>query len=681
MLHRVRIQRVIWLSIALAIAVSESATAQQQMVGVKEFTSPTGGTLEISEWTDNFLRHKYSVINKEKEGYSGQRWWFAQNGSANAGRNEAPRRTSSQEWCRVRYIYGDNVRVPECWGEFMYSSHVITGIDGMHYELWFSPSSLSYFKIRTQENGIWYAHDGSANDGRQRTSKEDWCRVIYYHMLGIVKLPNECQDTQTKIVNAIAGTSGEAAQATELLRVQRMMGIAGRHEEVTSLSNAAPEEASAGVRFGQTLGMDTGSAALETGFDKIASGKLAYEKLNFARNGGLKVMQSSTAGAQLLQAGAGVGVGIAVGYGVDAIKSAAGWTAKDANAGHIAAEVITTTVASSALTTAIMTVAGASFNPVAAGVGLLIAGGVAAGQEIQKASEDTGIRFEPGYDAHPRYIRDLNGIHSTVFTPRITEGTFEWEECAAEGARCEFTGVRTIRFGAGDKWEVKPFFGPITCNAGSFDNKDPVPAVAKRCEAPVYRGENINWTHCAREGERCNFSGRRAVAYGSNQSWIEKEFVDGVDCDYKVLGDPAPGVAKTCGVFLHKNQVPRWTYCGGEGATCHVPGTRKVRYGANGKFVERTVTGSVACDYKVLGDPIPGVRKACEVLMTQGELRKWQNCAAEGQRCAFTGVKVVRYGADSRFYIGTWKDGVSCDFKTWGEPARGAWKHCFVAID
>lgn len=666
---------------AVAVGTAGSAKAQQQMVGVKDIASPTGGTLEISEWTDNFLRHKYSVINKEKEGHSGQRWWFAQNGSANAGHNEAPRHTSSQEWCRVRYIYGDSVRIPECWGEFMYSSHVITGIDGMHYELWFSPSSLSYFKIRTQENGIWYAHDGSANDGRQRTSKEDWCRVIYYHMLGIIKLPNECQDTQTKIVNAIAGTSGKAAQETELLRVQRMMGIAGRHEEVTSLSNAAPGEDSAGVQFATTLGLDTGSAALETGFDKIASGSVAYDKLNFARNGGLKVMQSSSGGAQAVQFGAGVGVGIAVGYGVDAIKKAAGWTAKDANAGHIAAEVITTTVASSALTTAIMTVAGASFNPVAAGVGLLIAGSVAGGQEIKKASEDTGIRFEPGYDAHPRYLRDLNGIHSTVFTPRTVEGTFEWEECAAEGGRCEFSAVRTIRYGAGDKWVSKPFADAVNCNAGSFDNQDPAPGVTKHCEAPVNRGENLNFTDCAGEGERCDFSGTRVVAYGANQSWVEKVFTDGVTCDYKTLGDPAPGVAKRCAVFLHKNEVPRWIYCGWEGETCNVPGTRKVRYGARGKFVERTATGSVGCSYRTLGDPIPGVGKGCEVMLTVGDLRKWQDCGGEGQRCAFTGVRVVRYGTSGRYNFRTVKDGVSCDYRTLGDPAPGVAKRCSVAMN
>ncbi|CAK8724805.1 hypothetical protein GMJAKD_14885 [Candidatus Electrothrix aarhusensis] len=44
----------------------------------------------------------------------------------------------SDEWCRVRNIL-EICQIPECWGSFMYSSDLITGLDGNHYELWLSP--------------------------------------------------------------------------------------------------------------------------------------------------------------------------------------------------------------------------------------------------------------------------------------------------------------------------------------------------------------------------------------------------------------------------------------------------------------------------------------------------------------------------------------------------------------
>jgi CspA family cold shock protein len=57
-----------------------------------------------------------------------------------------------------------------------------------------------------------------------------------------------------------------------------------------------------------------------------------------------------------------------------------------------------------------------------------------------------------------------------------------------------------------------------------------------------------------------------------------------------------------------------WTLCANEGQTCTSTGTKEVRYGANGTFVYRTVTGSIACSNAAFGgDPVPYVVKRCEV--------------------------------------------------------------------
>ena len=57
-----------------------------------------------------------------------------------------------------------------------------------------------------------------------------------------------------------------------------------------------------------------------------------------------------------------------------------------------------------------------------------------------------------------------------------------------------------------------------------------------------------------------------------------------------------------------------WTLCANEAQTCTFTGTKQVRYGANGTFVYRTVTGSIACTNAAFGgDPVPYVVKRCEL--------------------------------------------------------------------
>lgn len=54
-----------------------------------------------------------------------------------------------------------------------------------------------------------------------------------------------------------------------------------------------------------------------------------------------------------------------------------------------------------------------------------------------------------------------------------------------------------------------------------------------------------------------------------------------------------------------------WTFCAPEGATCQFSGTRKIVYGARGKYTVKIATGAIACNSTVFGDPAPGIGKAC----------------------------------------------------------------------
>ena len=54
-----------------------------------------------------------------------------------------------------------------------------------------------------------------------------------------------------------------------------------------------------------------------------------------------------------------------------------------------------------------------------------------------------------------------------------------------------------------------------------------------------------------------------------------------------------------------------WTYCSSENQYCSFYGTQTVRYGANGSYFYRTLTGGTSCSNAVFGDPLFGVAKQC----------------------------------------------------------------------
>lgn len=56
------------------------------------------------------------------------------------------------------------------------------------------------------------------------------------------------------------------------------------------------------------------------------------------------------------------------------------------------------------------------------------------------------------------------------------------------------------------------------------------------------------WTHCANQEQRCEFSGQRRVRFGADIRWVEREFTGGVLCNATSFGgiNPASGALKTC---------------------------------------------------------------------------------------------------------------------------------------
>jgi hypothetical protein len=143
-------------------------------------------------------------------------------------------------------------------------------------------------------------------------------------------------------------------------------------------------------------------------------------------------------------------------------------------------------------------------------------------------------------------------------------------------------------------------------------------------------------------------------------------------CTNSVFGDPAPGQTKQCDT--DGAATSGWSLCAYEGGTCAVSGTQQVRYGANGLYAYRTVTGSTACTNSVFGDPAPGQTKQCD---TGGAATSsWSLCAYEGGVCAFSGTQQVRFGANGLYAYKTLTGGTACTNSVFGDPAPGFTKQC-----
>lgn len=180
-------------------------------------------------------------------------------------------------------------------------------------------------------------------------------------------------------------------------------------------------------------------------------------------------------------------------------------------------------------------------------------------------------------------------------------------------------------------------------------------------------------------------------------------------CDYRVdaraLGNPNPGCDKDFSadylcqdgsfhkvraareasgqtVTLECPAVPTHTQpaggqCASEGQRCEFKGKATVFYGAKTSWVAKHYENGVLCSTAVFGDVAPGVGKQCYVLGQQASRPAGTPCAADGQRCGFSGTASVYYGAQEKWVVRQFDNGVDCTSKVFGDPAPHARKECF----
>lgn len=208
------------------------------------------------------------------------------------------------------------------------------------------------------------------------------------------------------------------------------------------------------------------------------------------------------------------------------------------------------------------------------------------------------------------------------------------------------------------------------------------------------------WRTCADEGQTCRVSGRAVVRFGTDGRWVSRSVYNNVACNNDTFGDPAPEVPKRCQVRTSGNDgsgnypgtALGWSFCAAEGEFCRFKGAAEVRFGQGNKFVTRSAYGGVRCDVADFGDPAYGVTKFCEIHRSghhndgnEGSWggsgssgSDWRYCAAENGRCSVRTSAQVRFGDGRNWKTRTVKGDVSCDIRTFGDPAYGVVKHCEV---
>jgi hypothetical protein len=135
-------------------------------------------------------------------------------------------------------------------------------------------------------------------------------------------------------------------------------------------------------------------------------------------------------------------------------------------------------------------------------------------------------------------------------------------------------------------------------------------------------------------------------------------------------------LALLVGVIAHgraEAQAPGSYECAKEGERCAFTGTAEVAYGVGTKWAKKVVTSSIQCGVASFGyDPAPNEHKTCVISVTK--------CADEGGKCAFSGVRTVKYGANNTWAVKTLKDGITCGVAAFGyDPVPNVRKQCFLS--
>jgi hypothetical protein len=173
------------------------------------------------------------------------------------------------------------------------------------------------------------------------------------------------------------------------------------------------------------------------------------------------------------------------------------------------------------------------------------------------------------------------------------------------------------------------------------------------CTAAHAAPPTTQWSFIANEGGSFTTSERQTVRYGTDGRWTQKDVTGTFNCTNAAFGnDPNVGVGKRCELG--------WSKVADEAQAIALPNTRRVRYGTDTRWVQRTGIKTGSCTNEFFGsDPAFGIGKSCQVAM----------------RSTAPTAKVIEFRNLMVIYRGARRDGQSWTFS---ESAINATRNAFL---
>ncbi|MGO4393031.1 hypothetical protein AB4Z46_16905, partial [Variovorax sp. M-6] len=259
-----------------------------------------------------------------------------------------------------------------------------------------------------------------------------------------------------------------------------------------------------------------------------------------------------------------------------------------------------------------------------------------------------------------------------------------WISIATENQSFNVPSGTVVQYGSGSTFVQKTVSGSGVCSTAFFGS-DPTPDVVKGCYAQS--GTTTGGTLLANEGGSFTVATATVVKYGAGANWVQKTVTGTAACNNAYFGsDPAPSVAKACySVDTTSTTPPSGTKLAAEFESFTVTSPTMVKYGAGTSWVQKTVTGTAACNNVYFGsDPAPNVAKACYVdgggtTTPPTTPAVGTKLAAEFESFTVTSPTVVKYGAGTGWVQKTVTGTATCNNVYFGsDPAPNVAKACYV---
>jgi glucose/arabinose dehydrogenase len=183
-----------------------------------------------------------------------------------------------------------------------------------------------------------------------------------------------------------------------------------------------------------------------------------------------------------------------------------------------------------------------------------------------------------------------------------------WSRVAVEGGSFVTTGTQTVRFGTGTSWLTRSVTGTGECTRAFFGG-DPAVGIGKVCEVQAESsGPRTIWARFAGETQAFALTGTQTVRYGVDTRWLTRSVTNNGICSSAFFGgDPAVGIAKAC-------EGVQWSHVALDQQGFALARPSVVRYGADARWVEKTLSGNLVCSLALFGtDPAPRTIKTCQL--------------------------------------------------------------------